>query len=69
MLIKSLKQMEQIVDNNRSLAWDGWDVIKNEPNPTAWRYTNGRFIKGKWYVQKRFAVTSKGWELPNNLVR
>ena len=69
MNIKSLEQMETIVKSNRSLSWDGWDVVKSDPNPVAWRYPNGKLIKGKWYVQKRFAVTTNGWELPDNLVR
>jgi hypothetical protein len=69
MNIKSLEQMEEIVKKQKNLSWEGWDVIQTSPNPVAWRYPNGRFIKGKWYVQKRFPVTANGWELPNNVAR
>jgi len=69
MLIKSLETMEKIVSKNKYLSWDGWDVVKSDPNPAAWRYPNGKFIKGKWYVQKRFELTPNGWELPDKLVR
>lgn len=69
MLIKSLEQMESIVEKNKMLSWDGWDVVKSEPNNAGWRFPNGKFIKGKWYVQRRFSLTSRGWELPDKLVR
>ena len=69
MLIKSLAKMESIVSKSKNLSWDGWDVVKSDPNPGAWRYPDGKFIKGKWYVQKRFELTANGWELPDKLVR
>jgi hypothetical protein len=69
MQVKSLEQMEQIVSRNKFLSWDGWDVVKLDPNPAAWRYTNGKFVKGKWYAEKRFSIASNGWEIPDKLVR
>ncbi len=29
MLIKSLEKMETIVENNKFLSWDGWNVPAN----------------------------------------
>ena len=69
MNIKSLEQMEVIVKKNKNLHWDGWDVLKRDPNPAGWRFPNGVFVKGRWYVQKRIPLTSNGWELPDNLAR
>ena len=69
MNVKSLEQMEKIVKNNRALSWDGWDVIQSYPSLTAWKEKNGAFVRGKWYVQKRFRVGKNGWDIPEKLVR
>lgn len=69
MLIKSLKKMEEIVANDKSLSWRGWDVVQRTPNPTAWSKPDGAFVRGRWYTQKIFEVTAEGWEIPNKLVR
>jgi hypothetical protein len=68
MLIKSLDTMESIVKKNRTLSWDGWDVLQSFHDPSAWTKKNGAFIKGRWYSQRRFTLTSRGWEIPNKLV-
>ena len=69
MLVSSLEQMEQIVENNKALQWDGWDVIQLTPSQSGWMQTNGAYIGGKWYTVKRYTVSSNGWEIPNKLVR
>ena len=69
--INSLETMEQIVLGNSQLTWDGWSVIHRYANPAAWRHTDGVFVKdqNRWFTQKRYEPTSKGWEIPNKLVR
>lgn len=69
MLIKSLDRMEAIVKNNRNLRWLGWDVFSLEKNNTAWTKSDGVFIDGRWYTQKKFELTTEGWEIPNKFVR
>ena len=69
MLIKSLTKMEKIVENNKSLSWDGWNVLHRTPSPASWMDPNGVFYKGVWYLQKRYDVTTSGWEIPDRLVR
>lgn len=69
MLVSSLETMEEIVESNRSLSWRGWDVVYLTPNPTAWSKPDGAFIKGKWYIQKIFALSTTGWEIPNKFMR
>jgi hypothetical protein len=69
MVISSLEQMEQIVDNNKSLSWEGWDVIELTPSKAAWMQTNGAYIGDKWYTRKRYTVSANGWEIPNKFVR
>jgi hypothetical protein len=69
MNIRSLEQMEEIVAANKQLSWNGWDVIQSYYNPTAWKDSNGAFIKGKWYNQKRFVLNENGWDIPAKFVR
>lgn len=69
MLISSLEKMEQVVSRNNQLSWDGWTVLHTVPSPTGWKSPAGVFIKGKWYLQKRFELSTNGWEIPNKLVR
>jgi len=69
MNIKSLKKMESIVAKNHQLFWDGWTVVHSVKNPTAWSSPNGAYVKGKWYIQKRYEPTIDGWEIPDKLVR
>lgn len=69
MMINSLEKMTSIVDKNSSLDWDGWDVVERKANPTAWSKQDGIYINGKWYMQKKFALSTEGWEIPNKFVR
>ncbi len=67
MLINSLDVMEQIVDNNDALSWDGWTVVESKSSPSAWMKPEGAFLKGKWVLQNRFDLSSDGWNVPNKL--
>lgn len=69
MLIKSLEEMESIVDNNESLSWDGWTVLEAKKSPTAWMQPNAAFIKHEWHTVNRFDVTEGGWDIPAKLVK
>ena len=68
MIISSLKQMDNIVKSNRSLTWDGWDVVKRVPAATAWKSPSGVFVKNRWYLQNRFKLMENGWKIPDKLV-
>jgi hypothetical protein len=63
--IMSLEQMEQIVDRNKSLSWNGWDVVELTKNPTAMFKTNGAVINGIWYIKNVFPISQDGWRIPN----
>lgn len=69
MQINSLKEMEDIVRKNRSLRWEGWDVIHFYPSPTGWMSQYGTFHRGKWYMNRRFKVTETGWDIPDKFLR
>lgn len=68
MLIKSLEQMESIVSKNKTLSWNGWDVVQSFQASTGWSSPDGAFIKGRWYTQRKFPISSNGWDIPNKWV-
>lgn len=68
MLVTSLEQMEDLVRKNRSLRWDGWDVVHFYRSDTAWMSKRGSFHKGSWYINKRIPVTSEGWNIPEKVL-
>lgn len=69
MLIKSLEEMEAVVQNSDNLSWDGWTVIENKTNENGMMSKDGALVDGKWIVQKRYEVTANGWEIPNKFMR
>lgn len=69
MKINTLEQMETVVNSNKTLFWDGWTVVDNQPSERGRTANNGAFINGKWHIQKRYAPTRDGWEIPNKFMR
>ena len=68
MQINSLSHMEDLVRKNRSLRWDGWDVVHFYQSDTAWMSPYGSFFKGRWYMNRRFKVTEVGWNIPERFL-
>jgi hypothetical protein len=60
--------METIVENNKSLLWDGWNVKEVTQSPTGWMKPNGIFRKGEWFIQKHYNLRYDGWDIPNKFV-
>jgi hypothetical protein len=69
MLINSLEKMEQVVENNKFLSWDGWTVIESRVRDNGAVSKDGAYVNGKWIVQKRYNLNSNGWDIPSNLIR
>jgi len=69
MLIKSLEEMETIVENNKFLSWDGWTVVELRKSAMAWMKPNAKFVNHEWYTANRFDVSESGWNVPANLVK
>jgi hypothetical protein len=69
MLIKSLEQMETIVAQNKVLSWDGWTVLERYPSDKGRTSDRGVYQNGIWHLQKMFAPTRDGWEVPSKYVR
>lgn len=68
MLINSLEQMEQVVENNKLLSWDGWTVLENKVKENGATNKNGIRLNNRWIIQNRYELGSSGWEIPNKLV-
>lgn len=69
MLIKSLEEMEAIVENNSALSWDGWTVVELRKSPLAWMKVNAKFVNHEWHTANRFDISESGWDIPNKFVR
>ena len=69
MLIKSLEEMETIVENNSVLSWDGWTVLELRKSAMAWMKPNAKFINREWYTANRFDITESGWNIPAKLAK
>jgi hypothetical protein len=64
-LIKSLEKMESIVSKNKSLSWDGWNVVELVRSPSAVYKTNGARVNGVWYIKNIFSLDQDGWKVPS----
>jgi hypothetical protein len=63
--VKSLEKMEKIVSRNKSLSWDGWNVVELTRNPAAMFKANGARINGAWYLKSTFIADQDGWRIPS----
>lgn len=61
--------MEKIVSKNKSLSWEGWNVVELIRSPAAWLKPNAAFIKGSWYYKNVFTVGPDGWSIPSKYMR
>lgn len=69
MLITSYDYAHKMVENNKFLTWDGWDIVETKPSAGAEYKENGALIDGVWHYRNVFPVTEKGWEVPNKYAR
>ena len=69
MQIKSLDQMEKVVEKNKALSWDGWDVVEMYPSDRGAMSKFGAFKNNKWHMKKIFQVSETGWDIPDKYVR
>lgn len=65
MFIDSLSVMENIVDSNSNLYWEGWDVVEIKSfGSQAALNKNARFVNGKWAKVKVYSPDQRGWKVP-----
>jgi hypothetical protein len=68
MKITQLEKMEKIVAKNKSLSWNGWDVLHAYPSEKGMTSIYGAYINGKWHITRNFKLGSDGWDLPDKFV-
>ena len=68
MNIKSLEQMEEIVNSNNNLFWDGWSVVNRYRSEKGRTSKYGAYIDKKWYMTRRFNLNRSGWDIPESFV-
>ena len=69
MLVTSYEYAHQIVDSNKNLSWDGWNILEVKESLSAEYKPDGKLINGKWHYVKSFNLTENGWEVPTKYVR
>ena len=67
MLVNDLSAMESIVQSNKNLFWDGWDVIQYKKSDRAIFEKDGALFRNQWHKKTVFKITEKGWEIPKSL--
>ena len=69
MQIKSLDQMETIVEKNSILSWDGWHVVEMYVSDKGATSKFGAYKNGKWHLKKVFTPSQNGWDIPDKYVK
>ena len=57
-----------LVDEIKSLYWDGWTIVDWKPFKDAFYKKNGMFRDGRWGVAKRYEPGVNGWKVPAKYV-
>ncbi len=70
MIVSSLSQMENLVDKNKNLSWDGWDVVSYAKKSNSEFMNNGSFNRnnGKWYTKTVYPCHENGWNIPDSVL-
>lgn len=68
MQITSLDKMEEIVNSNKDLYWDGWTVVNRYRSKKASTSKNGVYSNQTWFIDKRFEPNRNGWDIPERFV-
>ena len=69
MVVDNLELMEQIVESNKNLEWDGWTVVEYHQRPTSFYDANAVYRNGRWYKVSRYSVLGNGWTIPDRLFK
>jgi len=66
MKVLDYSEAHKIVQANRNLNWDGWDIVSWVRNPNGATNIHGEFRNGRWGVSRRFTMNDDGtWVVPN----
>lgn len=69
MITINYEQAHRVVENNKFLHWDGWDIVDFKLDSAAEYDKRGSRYKGRWGFEKRFTPDRNGWKVPQRYVR
>ena len=62
-------EAHRLVEANKFLEWDGWDIKTWRQDPNGFSDTRGEFRNGKWGIKFTYAVRKDGtWSVPVSYV-
>ena len=69
MIINNIEKAEELVKNNETLSWNGWDIEYMEQDNNGFMKTNGIFKNDKWHVKEVYQCVNGVWDIPNKLIK
>jgi hypothetical protein len=69
MITVNYDEAHRIVENNRFLKWDGWDIVDFKASAAAEFDKNGVRRNNRWGFENRFSPDKDGWKVPKRYVR
>lgn len=67
MIEMTLEQAEKLVEKDKNIEWDGWNLVFYNPNVTSAHLNKkGAFRNGQWVLKNTVAVSGKGTYLVSN---
>ena len=59
----------EVVERNKFLSWDGWDIVTWRKDPRGYSDRRGKFMNNAWGILFRYTVQPNGtWRVPENYV-
>lgn len=69
MITINYDQAHSVVQNNKFLHWDGWDIVDFKADASAEFDKRGVRYNSRWGFEKRFVPDQDGWKVPKRYVR
>jgi hypothetical protein len=63
------EEAHAIVEKNKNLYWDGWNIIDWKADSLGEMSKGGLLKDGKWGFYKTYEPNENGWEVPVKYVR
>lgn len=70
MIVKTVTEMDTLIERNPRLSWDGWNVVHSVPDEYGEFVREGMFNKAenRWYIQRIIPPGPGGWDIPDRLL-
>jgi hypothetical protein len=69
MKISKIEEAEEIVLKNKSLFWDGWDIIHYKKIEDGFTDSKSVYKENSWYKKEIFFLNKDGWNIPDRLIK